>query len=224
MRPNRATALVALLLLAPVPTIGVTCALYLMPGASGQVLFTVAKIWLVVFPAVWYLAVEHGSSEMLARMGKRQNLDAIERVVGWCRKYGVRSVIFFIVGYPGETEARWREGWAFARKLRNLGATRFEVFLAKPYPGTAMYEECKNEGFLAYPDSENVVYDMDFAGVQTPDFSMEEARGRRAVMKRDLNPWTASLKAHIADLLPDHVFYAVKKLQERWIGPRRGQK
>lgn len=59
-RPNRASALIALLLLAPVPTIGVTCAMFLIPGPAGRVAFTIAKFWLVVFPAVWYLAVERG--------------------------------------------------------------------------------------------------------------------------------------------------------------------
>jgi hypothetical protein len=87
-----------------------------------------------------------------------------------------------------------------------------------------MYEECHSQGFLVYPDTENVVYDMDFAGVRTPDFSPEEARRRRKVMKRDLNPWTATVKATIADWLPGGLFYALKRFQERWIGSRRSRR
>lgn len=60
-RPNRVSAVVALLLLAPVPTIGVTCAMYLLPGPAGRVVFTIAKIWLVAFPGAWYLVVERGT-------------------------------------------------------------------------------------------------------------------------------------------------------------------
>lgn len=60
IRPNRASALIALLLLAPVPTIGVTCAMYLMPGPAGRAIFALAKLWLLGFPAVWYLGVERG--------------------------------------------------------------------------------------------------------------------------------------------------------------------
>ncbi|MFH1738575.1 MAG: radical SAM protein [bacterium] len=168
-----------------------------------------------------YLPVEHGSPEMLEKMGKRQNLEAIERVINWCRKHGVRSVIFFMVGYPGETDTLWREGWTYARKLRTLGASRFEVFLAKPYPGTAMYEECRANGFLVHPDSENVVYDMNFAGVSCPEFTPQEVQRRRRAMKRGLNPWSATLKAGIADMLPDRLFHFLKALQERWIGSRR---
>ena len=61
IRPNRASALIALLLLAPVPTIGVTCAMFLVPGSAGRLVFTIAKIWLVAFPTVWYLWVERGT-------------------------------------------------------------------------------------------------------------------------------------------------------------------
>ena len=167
-----------------------------------------------------YLPVEHGSKEMLRKMGKPQNLEAIERVIEWCSKHGVRTVIFMIVGYPGETDALWREGWEYARKLRDLGATRFEVFLAKPYPGTRMYQECEENGYLVYPDSENVVYDMDFVGVSTPEFTPQDVLRRRNQMKRDLNPLFSTWKAGLARILPSTVFRHLKSLQERWIGPR----
>lgn len=50
--------MIALLLLAPVPTIGVAAAMHTAPGTVGQAVFVVAKIWLVAFPALWYLVVE----------------------------------------------------------------------------------------------------------------------------------------------------------------------
>lgn len=50
--------MVALLLLAPVPTIGVTAALLVAPGPMGHGIFTACKIWILLFPAVWYLVVE----------------------------------------------------------------------------------------------------------------------------------------------------------------------
>jgi membrane protease YdiL (CAAX protease family) len=51
---------VALLLLAPVPTIGVTAALLVAPGPVGHGIFTACKIWILLFPAAWYLVVERG--------------------------------------------------------------------------------------------------------------------------------------------------------------------
>ena len=58
--PNRIPAIVALLLLAPVPTIGVVAALHAAPGPAGQAVFAAAKLWLLLFPAAWFLVVERG--------------------------------------------------------------------------------------------------------------------------------------------------------------------
>jgi membrane protease YdiL (CAAX protease family) len=60
MKPNRHRALFALLLLAPVPSLGVIAAMVVAPGPVGQAMFLVAKIWLLVFPAAWYLVIEKG--------------------------------------------------------------------------------------------------------------------------------------------------------------------
>ncbi len=57
---ERRRALIALALLAPVPSLGTAAAMILVPGPVGQALFMAAKIWLLVFPAFWYLVVERG--------------------------------------------------------------------------------------------------------------------------------------------------------------------
>ena len=57
---NRRRALIALLFLAPIPSLGVIMAMVVAPGPVGRTIFTVAKVWLLAFPAVWYLLVEKG--------------------------------------------------------------------------------------------------------------------------------------------------------------------
>jgi membrane protease YdiL (CAAX protease family) len=57
---HRRLALIALLLLAPIPSFGVIMAMVVTPGPVGKTIFTVAKVWLLVFPAAWYLLVEKG--------------------------------------------------------------------------------------------------------------------------------------------------------------------
>ncbi len=52
--------MLALLALAPVPSLGVIVAMVVAPGPVGRVLFMAAKVWLVVFPAAWYLLVQKG--------------------------------------------------------------------------------------------------------------------------------------------------------------------
>jgi hypothetical protein len=57
---DRRSAITALLLVAPVPSLGVIMAMIVTPGPVGKAIFTIAKIWLLVFPAAWYLLVEKG--------------------------------------------------------------------------------------------------------------------------------------------------------------------
>lgn len=59
---NRRRALIALLLLAPVPSIGIWAAMVAAPGPVGKAVFFAAKLWLLIFPAAWYLLVEKGKS------------------------------------------------------------------------------------------------------------------------------------------------------------------
>ena len=53
-------AALGLLLLVPVPTIGVASAMVLWEGPVGQGIYAAAKLWLFIFPAAWYLLVERG--------------------------------------------------------------------------------------------------------------------------------------------------------------------
>lgn len=57
---DRWRALWALVLLAPVPSLGVVAAMVVAPGPLGHGLFLAAKLWLLAFPAVWHLVVERG--------------------------------------------------------------------------------------------------------------------------------------------------------------------
>ena len=57
--PGRAA--LALLLLVPAPTIGVTCAMLLFPDTwYGQSVHLFAKIWLLTLPLLWVIFVERG--------------------------------------------------------------------------------------------------------------------------------------------------------------------
>ena len=57
---QRRRALLALLLLVPVPSVGTLMAMVLMPGPVGQTIFAAGKIWLLIFPVAWWLLVEKG--------------------------------------------------------------------------------------------------------------------------------------------------------------------
>lgn len=56
----RVSAAIALLLVVPVPTMGVVAALHAAPGPVGDAVFAAAKLWLLLFPAAWFVLVERG--------------------------------------------------------------------------------------------------------------------------------------------------------------------
>ena len=57
---DRRSALFALLLLVPVPSLGTWMAMVQSPGSAGQAVFVAAKIWLLALPLVWLVGVEGG--------------------------------------------------------------------------------------------------------------------------------------------------------------------
>ncbi len=54
--PNQ--AIIALLTLVPAPSLGALMALHIMPGNGGNLLFSLAKIWLLLLPLIYFLAIE----------------------------------------------------------------------------------------------------------------------------------------------------------------------
>lgn len=57
----RGRAMLALVLLVPVPSVAVLAAMWWWPDTViGKVIFIVAKVWLVAFPVVWLLLVDRG--------------------------------------------------------------------------------------------------------------------------------------------------------------------
>ncbi|NQD38180.1 CPBP family intramembrane metalloprotease [Permianibacter sp. IMCC34836] len=52
------TALLALLLIAPAPSIGVAVALFGAPGLFGSAVWAFAKLWFLLAPVLWYVLIE----------------------------------------------------------------------------------------------------------------------------------------------------------------------
>lgn len=131
------------------------------------------------------IAVESGDPDILKRMNKKLSLSKVESVASLLVKHGININAFFIIGYPGETEKRFLNSLAFAKRLKNLGLTSISVLVATPYPGTDLFRECKENGYLRYPDTENTLmfaqyshYTSDFVQIETPDFSVDDTMRR----------------------------------------------
>jgi len=139
---HRRNALLALLLLAPVPSLGVIMAMVVAPGPVGKTFFTIAKLWLLAFPAAWYLLVEKGgpswspvrqgglvigaaSGAVLAGLIVLgawlfgvQNMD-LEPLRVEVREMGLNAVIPYLAGAAG---------WTFVNSLMEEYVYRWFIF------------------------------------------------------------------------------------------------
>jgi radical SAM superfamily enzyme YgiQ (UPF0313 family) len=118
--------------------------------------------------------IESGSPEMLARMRKRITLDGAREAIRLCNELGIKSQAFFLFGIPGETQETIQESINFAKEL---GASTVQFAVAIPQPGSPLYEECTQNGWLIYDDWEDFAASR--AMIETPQLSREEAEQAR---------------------------------------------
>ncbi len=84
-----------------------------------------------------YLGLESGSQATLELMNKKANLEDSLNAVYHFKRAGIEVAAFFIVGYPGESQAAIEETFKFALKLP-LDEISFNVPF--PLPGSKLYE------------------------------------------------------------------------------------
>jgi membrane protease YdiL (CAAX protease family) len=134
--------MLALALLAPVPSLGTAAAMIVAPGEVGQAVFSAAKIWLLVFPAVWYVKVEHGKTSWSPARNGGLGVGALTGFVA-ALAVGLGALIFGVFDMDmsqlaGEVEemglAEPRSfllgalGWTFANSLMEEYVYRWFVF------------------------------------------------------------------------------------------------
>ncbi len=89
--------------------------------------------------------VESGDPDILAKIGKDIALERVRSVVEACRKNGIMSLLYFIVGLPWDTRESIRRTARFARAVR---ADFYEFHAAYPFPGTPLYEIALRDGLF----------------------------------------------------------------------------
>jgi len=115
------------------------------------------------------LAVESGSERIRNEVyGKKLPTEKIVNVFRWFRQAGIPSVAYFMVGAPSETYADIVET---KKMIASLPMSLVAVSAYTPYPGTELYDECVDKGWLCETpvDDENRV-EMFVPMLTTPDF------------------------------------------------------
>jgi radical SAM superfamily enzyme YgiQ (UPF0313 family) len=91
------------------------------------------------------LGVESGSEETLNKVRKGITKEQAIDAVRLCRKNGIQTYLFFIIGFPWETARHIRETIDFARLLKG-DVVNFSF--ATPFPGTELFELSVRSGLI----------------------------------------------------------------------------
>lgn len=122
------------------------------------------------------LAIESGSERIRNDIYKKNlKTEKIVQVFNWYHKAKIPAIGYFMVGAPGETREDFEESRKLMAKLPMSLAT---VGIYTPYPGTQLYDECKEKGWLIEPSAEDDSrVEMFTSMLRTPDFEPEDVAG-----------------------------------------------
>jgi hopanoid biosynthesis associated radical SAM protein HpnJ len=96
---------------------------------------------------------ETGNQSILNNIRKGTRVDVARRFSADCHRLGIKIHGTFIVGLPGESRETIRETIRFAREIN---PRTIQVSLPAPYPGTELYRQAHENGWLA-PQSADLV-------------------------------------------------------------------
>jgi len=102
--------------------------------------------------AGWYLlafGIESGNQTILDKNNKGLKLTKVRQVVRWCRKIGIETEGFFIIGLPSETPETIKETINFAKGL-DLDEAQFNILI--PFVRTKAREMIEKEGKILTND------------------------------------------------------------------------
>ena len=116
---------------------------------------------------------ESGDDRILHNVRKGLRTDIARRFSADCHGLGILIHGTFIVGLPGETAETIEKTIEFAQQIN---PHTIQVSLAAPYPGTALYRQAVENGWLQQSDAANLVdaRGVQLAAIGYPHLSKEE--------------------------------------------------
>jgi hopanoid biosynthesis associated radical SAM protein HpnJ len=116
---------------------------------------------------------ESGDDQILHNIKKGLRTDIARRFSSDCRQLGILVHGTFILGLPGETKETIEKTINFAKEIN---PHTIQVSLAAPYPGTTLYKQAVDNGWLEENEAVNLVNDkgVQLAAISYPHLSKEE--------------------------------------------------
>jgi hopanoid biosynthesis associated radical SAM protein HpnJ len=116
---------------------------------------------------------ESGNQQILFNIKKGLRTDIAREFSKNCRKLGVTIHGTFILGLPGETRETIEETIRYAQEIN---PHTIQVSLAAPYPGTRLYREAMENGWLTTQEQDHLVsgHGFQLSPLSYPDLSHQE--------------------------------------------------
>ncbi len=116
---------------------------------------------------------ESGDDQILHNIKKGLRTDIARQFTENCRKLGIKVHGTFILGLPGETKETIAKTIEFAKEIN---PHTIQVSLAAPYPGTTLYKQAIENGWLEATKAVNLVDNkgVQIAQISYPHLSTEE--------------------------------------------------
>ena len=124
--------------------------------------------------------VESGSQDMLNKMKKGTTLEKAREAVKLSKAGGMKTLLYFVMGLPWETESEVRKSIDFALEL---GGDFVEFHLAIPFPGTELHDIAQRDKL--YAQESLAGYDYSRSPLKTYYLSAEQLlKLRREAFRR----------------------------------------
>lgn len=98
-----------------------------------------AGCWLLAF------GIESGNDEIQVKIKKGTTQEQAREAVKLCRKFGIKTFGFYLIGFPWETRDMIMDTVNLAKELR---CDFSEIHLAVPYEGTEFYKIAQDYGII----------------------------------------------------------------------------
>lgn len=145
----------------------------------------------------------------LDRINKNLKVEQIEPVLKWAKEAKLNPHLTAMVGYPWETKEQAQKTLSFAKDLFKRGlADTLQATIVIPYPGTPLFAEAKEKGWLRTQDWDH--YDMREPILKT-EMSDEEIKGLvQGLYKSIFSPQWLFRKAKEAIVNPEVFKYYLR--------------
>jgi anaerobic magnesium-protoporphyrin IX monomethyl ester cyclase len=158
----------------------------------------------VVFPSLLIAHIDEEIAALLAQVGVTNQLVSIESgsdyvlrklihkplkkaqisaAVENMRRYGISVDTNVVIGFPGETDEHRQET---LRTIEQAGFNWAHFLIVLPVPGSSLYRECKEKGYLINDDN---FYSPNLSqcNIRTPDYEPEHIQDQAYLMNLHAN-------------------------------------